>query len=54
MEQAKPWLKLACLDRFDTLFGMYFDFDGVQHLSELMHIHPSELFAYAITGNALT
>jgi hypothetical protein len=43
---------LACLDRFYTLFGLLFNSNGMQHLSELMDINPGKQYAFAFTCDA--
>jgi hypothetical protein len=52
MEQA-TYGKLACLDWSGPLLSLFFNRNGVEHLSKLMHIHPSQQLAGSITSLAL-
>ena len=37
----------------DPLLGLLFNCNGMQHLKELMHLHPGGLRAFALAGDAL-
>jgi hypothetical protein len=51
MEQA-TYGEVTCLDRYAALISLCLCCNGLQHLSELLHIHPSEQRTFAITGLA--
>jgi hypothetical protein len=41
------------LNYIDPLLGLFFNSDGIEHLGELVHIHPCQQLAGAITSLAL-